>query len=362
MAINNQGNGKAPAGNVGMYQPMGASQTIESKYTNAAQVKLAAQKQKSKDYTNETKDLNKLLKTKPKYRSGIANPEFEKLRAFSSSTSDSPYFSMLKDQQAQRSNQQVQGVDASSQGQLSNAYSNLAMGGGLSSGSRERLAGDASMSSLAARQQARQAGSDAMSGLGLEQEKQRMGAQESVLNALSGEAGRQSGFEQEQWKTGVDAQQALKKSQAERDVAASNACFANGSLIIDKDGKTVAIEDVRVGDLVVGGVVYTIQQSLAPSKIHCYKGTYLTGGHAVFENKEWKRVKHSEHGIEVETPEHVKYIYNLGVTDHFLKTPDGVTFSDLHETDDYEFLTDEESLDALNKAWSVEGFDEFVVR
>ncbi len=322
----------------------------------------AKQTMRDVGYSKENRNLEGLLRKSPKFKSAIGFDEFNTLQKFATGTQDSPQMQLLKQRAETQGVQELSDLGAAAQGQLSNVYNQLAMGGGLSSGSRERLAGGAGLQNILSAQKARAGQAERMQGLGIEQEQQRAKAFETLLGAKQGDIQARNAFEQEKYRQQTEARMALQKSQAERDVAAANACFANGSKIIMHDGSVKNIEDVKVGDITTGGIVYTIQMSMAPSKIYSYKGTYLTGGHAVFENKEWKRVKFSDKGIEVEAPEHIRFIYNLGTTDHFVQTPDGVTFGDLHETDDYEFLTDEESLAQMNKSWGVEGYEEVALR
>jgi hypothetical protein len=114
------------------------------------------------------------------------------------------------------------------------------------------------------------------------------------------------------------------------------------------DGNIIPIEAIQVGDVLPGGIVYAIQKSIAPDMLYDFNGTLMTGGHAVPQGESWTRAKYVCQ--QVARPAGYGHIYNLGVTRHFIVLGNGDVVGDLHETDKYEYLSAEESLEQMNEA------------
>lgn len=330
-------------------------------YDQMADKKRQEELARIEQYKKERDDMSNLLKQQPEFLSATGSAEFGKLKDFAYGTEDSPYAALQKQRAQMQTSQALDTGAREGQSALTSVYDQLAMGGGLSSGSRERLAGDAGRQALVSRQGTRAAGSEALLGIDSQQADQRMKAQEGVLSAQSADINARNAYQQDKFKLGAEVQAAQRKAEAEREIAKANSCFAEGSLIKGVQGP-VRVETVQVGDVLPGGIVYTVQKSLAPRTMHAYKGTYITGGHAVLEDGTWTRVGTSRLGVEVETPESVQFIYNFGVTNHFIESVDGVMFSDLHESDQYEFLSDEDCLAELNRKWGVDEREEVTLR
>jgi len=56
------------------------------------------------------------------------------------------------------------------------------------------------------------------------------------------------------------------------------------------DRSSCAIEKLKIGDLTAGGRVTAVMQYEPSSPLYEYNGVLVSGSHAVFEDKKWKRV------------------------------------------------------------------------
>jgi hypothetical protein len=295
--------------------------------------------------------MRDLARSAPKYQSSIAFDEFNKLKDYAYNTEDSPYAKMLREQAMARTSQGVDKASLDAQAQLGNVYSQLAMGGGLSSGARERLAGDVGAQALMARQNVRQAGDEAQREIGLNEAKAKLGAQEKVLSAIEADRRAQAQYDFDRWKQQVETEAAILKSQTERDVARANrSCLAEGTLVRLADGKAVPIETIKVGDILPSGRVYAVQVAEAPSIMYKYNGHIMTGGHAIPSPNGWTRASQYVGCVPIPRPAEVSLVYNLATEHHFIVLGDGTIVGDLHETDDPMATTDKESLEKMNEA------------
>jgi hypothetical protein len=118
-------------------------------------------------------------------------------------------------------------------------------------------------------------------------------------------------------------------------------CFIEGTMIEMNDGSYKKIEEIELGDVIRGGIVYSIVSSLA-TEIYLYNGVAVTGNHAVREES-WKRIKDTN----AEKFEGVFPVYNLGTSQHRIFTQ-GIEFADFDETDLGSEISDSESLEELN--------------
>lgn len=327
-------------------------QTSNAYFRQQQLAKQQALADRNAKYEKERMDMDSILAQQPEFLSSLGSEEFGKFKEFAYGTEDSPYAKLLKERAAAQTSQSLDTGARDMQGQLSSVYDQLAMGGGLSSGSRERVASDVGRSALMSRQGTRAEGVEAERGVDLNQADQRMKAQEGVLSALDRDTQARNAYQQDKFRLRAETQAAQRKAEAEREIAQANSCFADGSLVKGVNGAVHKVEDITVGMELPGGIVYTVQKSLAPRRMYAYKGTYITGGHAVLEDGTWTRVGLSRLGVEIDTPENIEFIWNFGVTNHFFESVDGVTFSDLHESDRYEFLSDEDCLEELNRKWA----------
>lgn len=292
--------------------------------------------------------IRKLLQQAPKYQSTLGTPEFERLRAEAFGTGPLAAYEAARQQarlQAQRAieNQSAEGASA-----VQNAYSQLAMGGGLSSGARERVASGGTRSSILARQGLRGTEMSAMADLGTKEASERISGQKSITDALTAEKQRQNEFAQKNYELKAQVEGGLAKSRAERQIAESNAsCFSPDTLVTMADGTTKLISEIKVGEHVLdGGEVYSVIQSKAPDEIYHYAGSvFVTAQHAVCEGGVWSRV--CDASLAVKCAAEISTVWNLATHKHRIVI-NGITFADFHETDDFLALTSAGSIAALN--------------
>lgn len=114
-------------------------------------------------------------------------------------------------------------------------------------------------------------------------------------------------------------------------MAGSLLCHAAGTPIVMEDGSTKNVEDIRIGDRVfMGGEVMGRGEGRGRD-IYAYRGTKLTGTHAVFENGKFIRVADSK--VAERQDMDGTLIYPLMTERHLLVTPNYIC-ADFAETDD----------------------------
>lgn len=298
------------------------------------------------EINNKVRDI---LAKAPQYSNSLDFSEFNNLKnqAFGSGPLDAfERQRQLEKTEAQRAleNQTSEGAS-----QVQNAYSQLAQGG-LSSGARERVGMGGAQSNIFARQGLRN--QDILSNLDINAREgtARSSMQDQITKAITAENNRKADAEMNAYKLKAETEAGLAKATAERAAAASsaaNACFAPGTMIEMSDGTEKAIHEIKLGDHVRdGGIVYAIQAARAPKKLYHYAGrVFVTGSHAVFEGDEWKRVEGATLSVPIETE--IETVYNFACEGHRIVSG-GLMFSDLHETDYSDRISDEESIDMLN--------------
>jgi hypothetical protein len=176
----------------------------------------AAKREQDAQWAARESAMRKIVRSAPQYQSSINFREFRKLKDYAYNTEDSPYAKMLREQAMARTSQGVDKASLDAQAQLGNVYSQLAMGGGLSSGARERLAGDVGSQALMARQNVRQAGDEAQREIGLNEAKAKLGAQEKVLSAIEADRRAKAQYDFDRWKQQAETEAAILKSRAIR--------------------------------------------------------------------------------------------------------------------------------------------------
>lgn len=152
---------------------------------------------------------------------------------------------------------------------------------------------------------------------------------------------------------GATAKKALGKAPAQISNVASSVgksisnvfCFEAGTPITMWDGSERPINNLYVGASTKGGEVVSIRISkTGEGTRYLYKGIQVTGSHAVKENGKWIRVKDSDHAAPVSGE---GIVWSLVTTDHRIWIR-GIEMADEHETDMYETLTIDQSLEHLN--------------
>ncbi len=235
---------------------------------------------------------------------------------------------------------------------LTGGMQNLAMRGGAGMGSRERLNRDISRQLMGGNQGISRDGR--LANLAISQQ------DESMKNQLLGQVGQVGQMIQEgninrlqqdirdqnlsgQNIYGEDMQAFAADKSA--DAQAKAACFTGETSFLMEDGSEKPIIFIKLGEkLLDGGKVFFKSESLT-TDLYMYNGDRVTGSHAVKEAGKWIRVEDSELSEKI-LGEYT--VYCVGNENHIMRTIDN-TFSDFFETDEYEELSIDESLAALNE-------------
>lgn len=123
-------------------------------------------------------------------------------------------------------------------------------------------------------------------------------------------------------------------------------CFDSTTPIIMLDGDQKIISDIKIGDKTKGGIVESIRISKTDDgTLYNYKGIEVTGSHAVKENGRWIRVENSSISVPIKGE---RIVWSLVTDKHRIYVND-IELADEHETNNYEELTIDESLQELNK-------------
>ena len=236
-------------------------------------------------------------------------------------------------------------------GQLAQARGNLAMRGGLGSGASERLAMQGQRLGMAGAQGLGRTLADQQLQTSIQDElmKNQMlgitgqaeqGIQEGNINRLFQDIQAQNEFTQSMYAEDMRAYAAQKSAQA----AAPPSCFLADTKIVMADGSEKMIMDVKITDEIAGGGVVHFKSEALSEDLYRYKEEYVTGSHAVLEDGKFIRVKDSEHSKKIGG----KFmVYCLGTENFRILTPNNV-YADFFETADYDNLSLEESLEAMN--------------
>lgn len=294
--------------------------------------------------------LMELSAQRPGYSFAYGSPEFQSLRSQLSSGGPLETFEKARGLLDLKSRQNIDRQTADLAGQQAGAYSQLAMGGGLSSGARERIAQGGLLGNIQARQALRGETQSQYADLAGREAQEKLALQQQIANIAAQEEQRRQQMEMERWKTEMETRAAIEKSRQQAQATAAS-CFAPGTMITMEDGSEKPIQQVKIGDRVkMGGEVYCTQMAKYGHSCYEYNGVHVTGQHAVFEDGKWVRIKDAKKAVSLNY--NLTTVYNLGVETHKLIV-NGVLFSDLHETDSYEFATDEECLAELNKSMPI---------
>lgn len=105
-------------------------------------------------------------------------------------------------------------------------------------------------------------------------------------------------------------------------------CFAPDTEILMADGSTKQIADLNLGDDVLYGGIVTGKGECYTEELYSYKGTQVTGTHAVLEDGAWIRVRDSASAekldIDLATVAPITTVKHILVTKQFVS-------ADLHE-------------------------------
>jgi hypothetical protein len=194
----------------------------------------------AKSFKEEEK-LNQLLKSRPAFKSITGEKEYKQIADQAYGTGDLPQYALLKQQAeqaaaegktglAQQLNDELQNQSIAGGGAQANAYSQLAMGGGLSGGARERIAASGAEDQMRQAQSARL--TEMRGQMGLEAKKQaglldigakgaeaRAGMQQRLLDTRASDLGSERAAAESAYQKEVDLQAAKAKAQKEQDIA-----------------------------------------------------------------------------------------------------------------------------------------------
>lgn len=127
-------------------------------------------------------------------------------------------------------------------------------------------------------------------------------------------------------------------------------CFDASTPILMLNGEVKPISEVKLGDETKGGRVCSVRVSETdPGTLFSYYGIKVTANHAVKETDGWKRVHKSIYALPLAGG---GYVYSLATEGHRIYVPvhgTFLTFADELETDYYEDLTIDQSLEYLNR-------------
>lgn len=121
-------------------------------------------------------------------------------------------------------------------------------------------------------------------------------------------------------------------------------CFLPDTPVEMVGDKAVPIGLLRLGDRTLGGQVISIRRALSDD-LFCYEGIYVTGSHAIREDGQWIRVGTSKKAVPIPGRFEVVSIVTTGHRIYSM----GLAMADEVETEDYEDLSIDESLEALNQ-------------
>ena len=102
-------------------------------------------------------------------------------------------------------------------------------------------------------------------------------------------------------------------------------CFVLGTPFLMDDGSYKAVEDIRTGDEIYGGIVTGTRSGMGDDDWYSYKDVHVHEEHFVLEDDVWMYVKDSSHAIPIETPD---VYYTLDTTNHRLYSINDTVFSD----------------------------------
>jgi len=295
--------------------------------------------------------IEDIITERPDRISTTGSDEFKQIRDMAFGGGENPYFAAQRAKAGLEQGFAIDDLTASGQGQMQNAYSQLAQSGGLSSGSRERIAADSIASGLKGRQGLRAQGMKSLADIGIAEEGNRAQQQTGVTDALMKETGFQNAYNQDNFNQNNQFRMSQLKSEQERQIAAQNkpSCFHPNTLVAMANGCFKPIKSVEVGDETSCGVVYAKTQALAciGSWIN-FKNVLLTANHAVLENGMWIRAKDALTAKGADSIS--RFTYSIATQSHCIECGlDKVMVSDMHETNEGNSLSDEESLRLKNE-------------
>lgn len=122
-------------------------------------------------------------------------------------------------------------------------------------------------------------------------------------------------------------------------------CFTPDTEILMANGKYKKIKQIKLHDeIMLGGKVTAIGTSTSDD-IYLYDGVEVSGGHTLYEDGVWLRVRDSKYAVKVDVKEML--VYPMATENHLIVTK-GQVWADMEEVDDTYNKTDEDILKELN--------------
>lgn len=124
-------------------------------------------------------------------------------------------------------------------------------------------------------------------------------------------------------------------------------CHAAGTMFKMADGTIKAVEDIKIGDIMLeGGKVFAVGQCEL-TDLWNYKGARVSPEHAVLENGSWVRVKDSQRAKPIDSEIPV-VVYPICNENHVMIGENGSIWADFAETDQGTSVNDAERLEYMN--------------
>jgi hypothetical protein len=230
---------------------------------------------------------------------------------------------------------------------------NLAMRGGVSTGSRERLMRDATRQGLKGFQGIGR--ENRLANLNISQQDEAMKnsllgqvggveqmVQEGNIGRLATDIQNQNQYKQGVYSDDMAAYGAQQQAKAQR--KASSGCFSGDTKVMMIDGTEFEIRSIALNSSVYEGGRVTATMQFISDDLYNYKGVHVTGQHAVKEDEKWIRVQDSANAKKL-PGSHI--VYNLNCENHIMRIND-MMFADYDETDFGSSINDDQSLEVLN--------------
>lgn len=333
-----------PAGNIHPSRVNGATAMTRNPYE--AQINDLNKKISSAGGLNKERQLiEDIIAERPDRISTTGSDEFKKMREMAFGGGENPYYAAQRAKAGVEQGFAIDDLSASALGSQQNAYSQLAQSGGLSSGSRERIAADGIAGALKGRQGLRAQGMKNLADIGIAEEGTRATQQTGVTDAIMKETGQQNVYNTDTYNQNNQFRMSQLKSEQERQIAAQNkpSCFHPNTLVAMANGCFKPIKLIEVGDETSCGLVYAKTQAIADVGAWMnFKNILLTSNHAVLEGGVWVRAIDSS---AIPATSESRFTYSIATESHCVECGlERIMVSDMHETNGGESLNSVESL------------------
>jgi hypothetical protein len=173
-------------------------------------------------------DLLGVLAERPEYKS-VLGADFKTQRDYAFGDAIDPGFLLQRGRENQNLSDALQASTRAQGGQTANAYSQLAMNGGLSSGARERIAAGGVANGLLARQGLRSQNARNLTDLSIAEEGQRFQTRGGILQGQIQDATNANNYAQDNWKTRANTLAGLSQGEQQQTAALANRAQDKGA-------------------------------------------------------------------------------------------------------------------------------------